>query len=112
MVLPFALDGSLKGKICVAVINIVIDLCIASLLSSVLSRTVVDGERSWQPQLLISSWFAANGAGLADVASVHRSGQHWSALVVIDHVRRGRSLAQAYAAWKITAAPKAAAAGT
>jgi hypothetical protein len=78
MVLPFALDESLKGKIWVAVINIVIGLCIASLLSSVLSRTVVDGERSWQPQLLISSWFSANGAGLADVASVHRSGQHWS----------------------------------
>jgi hypothetical protein len=48
MVLPFALDGNLKGKICAAVINMVIGLCIASLLSAVLSRTVVDAERSWQ----------------------------------------------------------------
>ena len=48
MVLPFALEGSLKGKICAAVINMVIGLCIASLLSAVLSRTVVDAERSWQ----------------------------------------------------------------
>lgn len=38
--LPFALDESLKGKIWVAVINIVIGLCIASLLSSVLSRKI------------------------------------------------------------------------
>jgi hypothetical protein len=48
MVLPFALEGSLQGKICAAVINMVIGLCIASLLSAVLSRTVVDAERSWQ----------------------------------------------------------------
>jgi hypothetical protein len=48
MVLPFALDGNLKGKICAAVINMVIGLCIATLLSGVLSRTVVDAERSWQ----------------------------------------------------------------
>lgn len=48
MVLPFALEGSLEGKICAAVINMVIGLCIASLLSAVLSRTVVDAERSWQ----------------------------------------------------------------
>ena len=48
MVLPFALEGSTKGKICAAVINLVIGLCIASLLSAVLSRTVVDPERSWQ----------------------------------------------------------------
>jgi hypothetical protein len=48
MVLPFALEGNLKGKICAAVINMVIGLCIASLLSAVLSRTVVDAERSWQ----------------------------------------------------------------
>jgi len=48
MVLPFALEGSAKGKICAAVINLVIGLCIASLLSAVLSRTVVDAERSWQ----------------------------------------------------------------
>jgi hypothetical protein len=40
MVLPFALDENLKGKIWVAVINIVIGLCIASLLSSVLSRKI------------------------------------------------------------------------
>jgi|SRR5512133_825659 Family of unknown function (DUF6069) len=48
MVIPFALEGSLKGKICAAVINMVIGICIASLLSAVLSRTVVDAERSWQ----------------------------------------------------------------
>jgi hypothetical protein len=48
MVLPFALEGSLKGKVCAAVINMVIGLCIASLLTAVLSRTVVDAERSWQ----------------------------------------------------------------
>jgi hypothetical protein len=48
MVLPFALEGSLKGKVCAALINMVIGLCIASLLSAVLSRTVVDAERSWQ----------------------------------------------------------------
>jgi hypothetical protein len=48
MVLPFALEGSLEGKICAALINMVIGLCIASLLSAVLSRTVVDAERSWQ----------------------------------------------------------------
>jgi hypothetical protein len=48
MVVPFALEGTLKGKICAAVINLVIGLCIASLLSAVLSRTVVDAERSWQ----------------------------------------------------------------
>jgi hypothetical protein len=47
-VVPFALEGSLKGKICAAVINMVIGICIASLLSAVLSRTVVDAERSWQ----------------------------------------------------------------
>lgn len=48
MVLPFALEGSLKGKVCAALINMVIGLCIASLLTAVLSRTVVDAERSWQ----------------------------------------------------------------
>jgi Family of unknown function (DUF6069) len=48
MVLPFTLDGNIKGKVCAAVINMVIGLCIASLLSAVLSRTVVDAERSWQ----------------------------------------------------------------
>jgi len=48
MVLPFALGGSLEGKVCAAVINLVIGLCIASLLSGVLSRTVIDAERSWQ----------------------------------------------------------------
>jgi Family of unknown function (DUF6069) len=48
MVLPFALEGSMQGKICAAVINMVIGLCIVSLLSAVLSRTVVDAERSWQ----------------------------------------------------------------
>ena len=48
MVLPFTLAGNLEGKICAALINMVIGLCIASLLSAVLSRTVVDAERSWQ----------------------------------------------------------------
>ena len=48
MVVPFALEGSLKGKLCAALINMVIGICIASLLSAVLSRTVVDAERSWQ----------------------------------------------------------------
>jgi hypothetical protein len=48
MVVPFALEGSMKGKICAALINMVIGICIASLLSAVLSRTVVDAERSWQ----------------------------------------------------------------
>ena len=48
MVVPFALEGSLKGQICTALINMVIGLSIASLLSAVLSRTVVDAERSWQ----------------------------------------------------------------
>jgi hypothetical protein len=47
MVLPFALEGSLKGEVCASRINLVIGRCIASLLSSVLSRTVVDAERSW-----------------------------------------------------------------
>jgi hypothetical protein len=48
MVVPFALEGSLQGKICAAVINMVIGLSIATLLSAVLSRTVVDAEHSWQ----------------------------------------------------------------
>jgi hypothetical protein len=48
MVLPFALGGSLEGMVCAAAINLVIGLCIASLLSGVLSRTVIDAERSWQ----------------------------------------------------------------
>jgi hypothetical protein len=48
MVVPFALEGSLKGQICTSLINMVIGLSIASLLSAVLSRTVVDAERSWQ----------------------------------------------------------------
>jgi len=48
MVVPFALEGTLEGKICASVINLVIGLCIASLLSAVLSRTVVDAERTWQ----------------------------------------------------------------
>ncbi len=48
MVVPFALEGSIKGQISTALINMVIGLCIASLLSAVLSRTVVDAERSWQ----------------------------------------------------------------
>jgi hypothetical protein len=45
---PFAFDGDLVGKICTSVINLVIGISIASLLRSVLARTVVDPARSWQ----------------------------------------------------------------
>jgi Family of unknown function (DUF6069) len=41
VVLPFALDGTLAGQVATAVVNLVIGLCVLSLLSSVLARTVV-----------------------------------------------------------------------
>jgi hypothetical protein len=48
MVVPFAFEGDLIGKIGTSVINLVIGVSIASLLSAVLARTVVDAARSWQ----------------------------------------------------------------
>ena len=48
MVVPFAFEGDLVGKIGTSVINLVIGISIASLLRSVLARTVVDTARSWQ----------------------------------------------------------------
>jgi hypothetical protein len=41
VVLPFALDGTLAGQVATAVVDLVIGLCVLSLLSSVLARTVV-----------------------------------------------------------------------
>ncbi len=38
--LPFALDGSVGGQLATALVNLVIGLCVLSLLSSVLARTV------------------------------------------------------------------------
>ena len=46
--LPFALDAEFPAKVGTAIINLVIGLAIASLLTAVLARTVVDPERSWQ----------------------------------------------------------------
>ena len=40
VVLPFALDGTLGGRVATALVNLVIGLCVLSLLSSVLARTV------------------------------------------------------------------------
>jgi hypothetical protein len=48
MIVPFAFEGDLVGKISTSVINLVIGVSIASLLNSVLARTVVDAARSWQ----------------------------------------------------------------
>ena len=48
MVVPFAFEGDLVGKVGTAAINLVIGISIASLLRSVLARTVVDAARSWQ----------------------------------------------------------------
>jgi hypothetical protein len=48
MVVPFAFEGDLVGKVATSVINLVIGISIASLLRSVLARTVVDAARSWQ----------------------------------------------------------------
>ncbi len=48
MVMPFAFEGTLVGKISTALINLAIGIAIGSLLTAVLSRTVTDPERSWQ----------------------------------------------------------------
>jgi hypothetical protein len=48
MILPFTRDGATSSRVCVSIINLIIGLCIGSLLTAVLSRTVVDAERSWQ----------------------------------------------------------------
>jgi hypothetical protein len=48
MVAPFAFEGDLAGKIGTALINLAIGIAIGSLLTAVLSRTVIDAERSWQ----------------------------------------------------------------
>ena len=45
---PFALEGTLAGKVSTALINLAIGIAIGALLSAVLSRTVVDAEQSWQ----------------------------------------------------------------
>ena len=42
VVIPFSREGSLADKVAVSVINLVIGLCIGSLLSAVMARTVVD----------------------------------------------------------------------
>jgi hypothetical protein len=48
MILPFTRDGATASRVAVSIINLVVGLCIGSLLTAVLSRTVVDAERSWQ----------------------------------------------------------------
>ncbi len=48
MVMPFASEGSLAGKISTALINLAVGIAIGTLLTAVLSRTVTDAERSWQ----------------------------------------------------------------
>jgi len=48
VVMPFASEGSLSGKIATALINLAIGIAIGTLLTAVLSRTVTDAERSWQ----------------------------------------------------------------
>ena len=48
MIVPFTREGETGAKVCISVINLVLGLCIGSLLTAVLSRTVVDAERSWQ----------------------------------------------------------------
>jgi len=48
MVMPFALEGSLAGKISTALINLAVGIAIGTLLTAVLSRTVTDPEQSWQ----------------------------------------------------------------
>jgi hypothetical protein len=40
VVLPFALDGTLGGRVATALVNLVIGLSVLSLLSSVLARTI------------------------------------------------------------------------
>ena len=48
MVMPFASEGSLAGKISTALINLAVGIAIGTLLTAVLSRTITDAERSWQ----------------------------------------------------------------
>ena len=48
MILPFTRDATTASRAAASIINLVIGLCIGSLLTAVLSRTVVDPERSWQ----------------------------------------------------------------
>ena len=48
MVMPFAAEGSLAGRISTALINLAVGIAIGTLLTAVLSRTVTDAERSWQ----------------------------------------------------------------
>ena len=48
MVMPFAAEGSLAGKISTSLINLAVGIAIGTLLAAVLSRTVTDAERSWQ----------------------------------------------------------------
>jgi hypothetical protein len=47
MVMPFAFEGNLAGKVCTALINLAIGIAIGTLLKAVLSRTVIDAEQSW-----------------------------------------------------------------
>ncbi len=48
MAIPFGRDGDLASKLGTATVNLLLGICIGTLLSTVLSRTVVDAERSWQ----------------------------------------------------------------
>ena len=48
MIVPFTREGETAAKVGACVINLFIGLCIGSLLTAVLSRTVLDAERSWQ----------------------------------------------------------------
>ena len=51
MIVPFTREGETAAKVGASVINLFIGLCIGSLLTAVLSRTVLDAERSWQWRL-------------------------------------------------------------
>jgi hypothetical protein len=48
MIVPFTREGETAAKVGASVINLFVGLCIGSLLTAVLSRTVLDAERSWQ----------------------------------------------------------------
>ena len=48
MVMPFASEGSLSGKIGTALINLAVGIAIGTSLTAVLARTVTDADRSWQ----------------------------------------------------------------
>ena len=48
VVLPFTRGEDLTVQVCAAVINLLIGAAIGSLLTTVLSHTVLDRERSWQ----------------------------------------------------------------